>query len=145
VSGGIIQAPNPELEDLPQPDSSLRILAEHGGHSKRDGRYVIGAPAFLGEISLSSESYDLHEKLNLYQAAGVDEYLAVLLESREIRWHRLASGAYEIMPPSPDGVLRLHVFPGLWLDPNSLLGGNLPLLLFHASAGIAVGPNMLHS
>jgi Uma2 family endonuclease len=124
------------LGDLPQPDDSLRILTELGGHSRREGRYYAGAPELIGEVSLSSECYDLHEKLNLYQAAGVDEYLAVLLASREVRWHRLVSGVYEVMPPSPDGVFRSQVFPGLWLHPAALLEGDMPHVLATLQQGL---------
>jgi len=124
------------LEDSPQPDKSLRILTEYGGHSRPQGKYLSGAPEFLSEVSLTSESYDLNEKLNLYQAAGVDEYLAVLLESREIRWRRLVDGVYELMPASADGVLRSQVFPGLWLQPAALLAGDMALVLATLQQGL---------
>jgi hypothetical protein len=67
------------LEDAPQPDADLRILPEYGGQSWGDGPYVAGAPESVAEISLSSASYDLGPKMELYRAAGVQEYLAVLL------------------------------------------------------------------
>src|SRR5205085_413130 len=50
------------LEDSPQPDNSLRILPECGGHSRREGKYIAGSPEFLAEICLSSQDNDLHEK-----------------------------------------------------------------------------------
>jgi len=124
------------LEDSPQPESSLRLLPELGGHSHRDGKYIAGSPEFLAEVSLSSEDYDLHEKLDLYEQAGVDEYLAVLLASREIRWHRLVDGAYQLIPPDTDGVLRSYVFPGLWLHPQALLSGDMALVLATLQKGL---------
>jgi Uma2 family endonuclease len=117
------------LEDSPQPDESLRILAEYGGHSRVVGKYASGAPELAGEICLSSKDYDLHEKLELYQSAKVDEYLVVLVETRKVLWHRLVDGLYQLMLPSADGVLRSVVFPGLWLDPNALLANDMARVL----------------
>ena len=53
--------------------------------------------------------------------SGVEEYVAVLVETGEVRWHRLAAGNFELLPAAPDGTLRSVVFPGLWLDPSALL------------------------
>jgi len=112
------------LEDTPQPDWNLRILPEYGGSSSVQGRYLRGIPELLVEISRSSASYDLHVKLDLYQAAKIPEYLAVLLVEREIRWHILVNGEYQLLTPDADGVLRSRIFPGLWLDGQALLAGN---------------------
>jgi Uma2 family endonuclease len=124
------------LQDSPQPESTLRILPEFGGHSRAAGKYTAGSPEFLTEVCLSSEDYDLHEKLDLYEQAGVDEYLAVLLASREIRWHRLVEAAYQLIPPDADGILRSKVFPGLWLHPQALLGGDMALVLATLQKGL---------
>ncbi len=88
------------------------------------------------EISLSSKNYDLREKLELYQAAGVDEYLAVLLKEREVRWHRLVKGVYKVMRPAADGILRFKVFPGLWLNPTALLDGDNAMVLATLHEGL---------
>src|SRR5262245_450770 len=56
----------------PQPDACLRISPEFGGQSRTDADgYVVGSPEFVGEISASSASYDLHDKLGAYQRNGV--------------------------------------------------------------------------
>jgi Uma2 family endonuclease len=117
------------LEDAPQPDDSLRKLTEFGGHSHLEGKLFAGAPELAGEVSLSSKDHDLHEKLELYQAAQVDEYLVVLVESKQILWHRLVKGVYERLLPSADGILRSQVFPGLWLDPAAMLTNNMAKVL----------------
>lgn len=109
------------LEDTPQPDLHLRILPQFGGSSWDEDGYLGGVPELLAEVCLSSSAYDLHAKYDLYEAAQVPEYLAVLPYEREIRWHRLRDGKYELQPPDADGVWRSHVFPGLWLDGESLL------------------------
>ena len=89
------------------------------------GHYSAGAPELAAEVSLSSTAYDLHQKLELYQAAGVKEYLAVLLREQKVRWHRLVGNAYQLLPASKDGVIRSVVFPGLWLHAKALLAGDM--------------------
>jgi len=115
--------------NAPQPEAALRISPEFGGQSRNKGKYAAGAPEFLAEVCISTVSYDLHQKLKVYQKAGVQEYLAILMQEQEVRWHRLVDGAFQIMPHSADGIYRSHVFPGLWLDAAALLGGNLARVL----------------
>jgi Uma2 family endonuclease len=124
------------LEDTPQPDLNLRIRPEYGGSSWVEGRYLQGAPELLTEICRSSASYDLHVKLDLYQAAKIPEYLAILLFEQEVRWHVLVNGQYQLLPPDPDGLWRSRVFPGLWLDGNSLLAGNMQRVLARLQEGL---------
>ncbi len=112
-------------EDSPQPDVYLRLLPEYGGQSATAGPYPQGAPEFLAEICLSSAAHDLREKFDLYQEAGVREYLAFLVREKEIRWHRLVNGVFQVAAPDADGVLRSGVFPGLWLDVAALLAGDM--------------------
>lgn len=116
-------------EDSPQPDTSLRILPEYGGQSRVQGRYASGAPEFLAEVCLSSTAYDLNQKLALYEEAGVQEYLAVLMREREVRWHRRSGDRFEGVPAPADGVYRSAAFPGLWLDAPALLAGDLARVL----------------
>lgn len=123
-------------DDAPQPDASLRILPEFGGQSRTRGRYAAGAPEFLAEICLSNTAYDLHQKLEVYQEAGVQEYLAVLMREGEVRWHRLVDGRFEVVPQPPDGVYRSAVFPGLWLDAPALLAGDLARVLAVLQQGL---------
>lgn len=124
-------------EETPQPDISLRILPEYGGQSRVEGKYPAGSPEFLTEVCLSSTSYDLHQKLEVYEESGVQEYLAVLLKEREIRWHRLGDGNFEVVQPPPDGVYRSTVFPGLWLDAPALLAEDLARVLATLQQGLA--------
>jgi Uma2 family endonuclease len=124
------------LEDTPQPDLNLRVLPDHGGRSWVENNYLHGVPELLAEVCRSSAAYDLHVKLDLYQAAQVPEYLAILLYEREIRWHLLTGGAYQLMPPDPDGIWRSRIFPGLWLDGNALLAGDMPQVLAVLQQGL---------
>jgi Uma2 family endonuclease len=123
-------------DDSPQPDTSLRVLPEYGGQSRSEGAYAAGAPEFLAEVCVSSTSYDLHQKLEVYQEAGVREYLAVLMREREVRWHRLVGDHFEVVPPPADGVYRSAAFPGLWLDAAALLAGDLARVLAVLNDGL---------
>jgi Uma2 family endonuclease len=123
-------------DDAPQPDKSLRILPEYGGQSRREGGYAAGAPEFLAETCISGTAYDLHQKLELYEAAGVQEYLAVLMQEQQVRWHRRINARFEIVATPADGVYRSAVFPGLWLDAGALLAGDLARVLAALGAGI---------
>jgi Uma2 family endonuclease len=116
-------------KDAPQPDSSLRILTEYGGQSSIQGKYLKGAAELNAEVCASSASYDLHQKFDLYQRAGVQEYLAVLLEESEVRWFRLGPNGFDRLLPGSDGIFRSIVFPGLWLDPKALFAGDRVRLL----------------
>ena len=124
------------LEDIPQPDQNLRILPEYGGASWVEGAYLHGAPELLVEVCRSSASYDLHQKLELYEQAGVHEYLAVLLFEKEIRWHVLDERKYRLLPAPADGVWRSQVFPGLWLDGQALWQGNMAQVFAKLQEGL---------
>jgi Uma2 family endonuclease len=123
-------------EDTPQPGVNLRILPEYGGKSFVRKNYLEGIPELLAEICRSSATYDLNVKLELYQAAKVPEYLTILLYEREVRWHILEGANYRILTPDADSLLRSQVFPGLWLDVNSLLAGNTHQVLVRLQEGL---------
>jgi hypothetical protein len=122
-------------DDSPQPDDYLRVLPDHGGQSHNEGKYVGGAAELLVEVCVSSASYDLHQKLDLYEKAGVPEYLAILMEEQEIRWHRLGKKGYQLLRPS-DGIWKSRIFPGLWLDGKALLANDSAKVLATLQKGL---------
>ena len=124
------------LDDAPQPDVHLRIATD-AGSSWIEEDFFHGAPEFAAETCKTSTSYDLHQKKDLYAAAGVKEYLAVLLEKGEVRWHRLVGDTYQLTPCPPGGVIRSVVFPGLWLNVAALLANDLRALLETLEKGLA--------
>jgi hypothetical protein len=124
------------LKDTAQPDNYLRILPEYGGSSWIEDKYLGGRPELLAEISLSSASYDLHAKLTLYEAAGIPEYLVLLLFEQEVRWHVLVDEQYQVLSPDRQGLLRSRIFPGLWLDSKALLERNLQQVLARLQKGL---------
>ena len=75
-----------DWENEPQPDAFLRIAPECGGHSRVDDEYIAGPPELIAEISVSSVSYDLHDKLRAYQRNGVCEYLVWRVWDSAIDW-----------------------------------------------------------
>jgi Uma2 family endonuclease len=117
------------LGDAPQPDACLRIIEECGGKSHLEGKYVAGAPELVAEVCYSSTDYDLHQKMELYHRAGVDEYVAVLLGEQEIRWRCWGENGYVVVPVPADGIMRSRVFPGLWLNVPAMLQGDMARVL----------------
>jgi Uma2 family endonuclease len=124
------------LEDAPQPDLSLLILPEYGGSSGTEGPYFHGPLELVVEVAATSASNDLHDKYDLYQSVAVQEYLVVLLFEEEIRWHGLVDVGYRAFSRDADGLWRSRVFPGLWLDGQALLAGNLRQVLDRLQDGL---------
>jgi Uma2 family endonuclease len=119
-----------DLDNEPQPDAYLIIDPEKGGQSQiSSDDYIEGAPELVGEVASSSVSYVLNVKLKVYRRSGVLEYVVWRVLDKQIDWFVLRDGLYEPMPAGTDGILRSTVFPGLWLDPRALLGGDLSRLL----------------
>src|SRR6266852_8574950 len=78
----------------PQPDVALRILPEYGGQSREERGLCVGAPELAVEIAGSSAPLDLGKKRDLYRAAGVREYIVVLIEEGLGLWLRMDDGLY---------------------------------------------------
>jgi len=125
------------LGDAPQPDVCLRIEENCGGHSRVQDNFLHGAPELVVEVCLSSAAYDLHEKKDLYEQAGVGELVALLLHEQEVRWYRLEAGRYALLKPTTKGVFHSVVFPGLWLNVPALLKGDVLALRATLERGLA--------
>ena len=124
----------------PQPDVHLRLAPEAGGRARVDeDGYVSGPVELACEVCASSASYDLHVKKALYERAGIREYLALAVRTREVFWFALEDGEYRELRCPKDGVVRSRVFPGLWLDTRALLANDLPRVLATLAQGIASG------
>jgi Uma2 family endonuclease len=111
----------------PQPDELL-LLPQHAGGSAmidEDG-HVSGPPDLICEVAASSKRTDLGPKKKAYCRFGVREYLVWRVNDHEIDWFELHKGKYKSMPKRDDGLLCSKVFPGLWLDVNALIAGDLP-------------------
>jgi len=125
-------------DNEPQPDALLRLEPALGGQS-RIGKddYVEGPPELIVEIAASSAAYDLHSKRRVYQRCGVQEYLVVQMYEQWVDWFVLRDGVYEPLEADEAGILRSKTFPGLWLDAEALLTGDLAAVLAVLGEGMA--------
>ena len=114
-----------DLDNEPQPDLMLRIVASCGASRVDGAGYLQGPPELVVEIAASSVSYDLHQKLHVYRRNGVQEYLVLRAADTAVDWFALRGGVYERLTGDAAGLLRSEVFPGLWLDVAALLQGDL--------------------
>ncbi|MBK8977358.1 MAG: Uma2 family endonuclease, partial [Planctomycetes bacterium] len=85
---------------------------------------LVGPPELVAEIAASSASYDLHEKLRLYERYGVREYLVWRTLDAAVDWFLLRDGRYQRLAPDGHGVLSSEVCPGLCLCVTALLAGD---------------------
>lgn len=127
-----------DLDNVVQPDALLRLEPTAGGRSRvSPDDYLEGAPELIAEVATSSAAYDLYDKLRVYRRNRVQEYLVwQVLEERLDWWHWVA-GEYVPIPVEADGLMRSRVFPGLWLDPQAMLSGNLQTVLARLQEGLA--------
>ena len=125
-----------DLDNEPQPDVLLRIVEACGGasHTTEDD-YLAGAPELACEVAASTASYDLHEKKRAYRRCGVQEYLVWRVQDERLDWFALDEGAYRTLEPGESGLLESRVFPGLRLDGEALLDGDLARVLDVAREG----------
>jgi Uma2 family endonuclease len=126
-----------DIENEPQPDAMLYVEPIFGGQARiSEDDYIEGAPEFVAEVSSSSASFDLHTKLSVYRRCGVKEYVVWRVLDRAIDWFVLAAGEFLPLEPDADGLLKSRAFPGLWLDAQSLLRGDLARVLTVLQDGI---------
>src|SRR5262249_11452026 len=118
-----------DMKNEPQPDAYLIIRPEYGGQVRLEDGYVVGAPEWVGEVSASTASIDLHGKLAAYQRNGVREYVVWRVFDRAIDWFVSRAGQFERLALDSDGLYCSEVLPGLRLDPAALMNGDLLRLL----------------
>jgi Uma2 family endonuclease len=125
------------MDNEPQPDVALIKTEQLGGQVRiSPDDYLEGAPELGVEIAGSSRSYDLHQKKGAYRRNGVREFLAWNTEDNQLIWWQLSEGDYREIPVSADGLLKSSVFPGLWLDSQALLRGDMKAVLTTLRGGL---------
>jgi Uma2 family endonuclease len=123
-----------DTDNEPQPDALLRI---EGGRSQIDvDDYIQGAPELIVEIAASTASYDLQEKLQVYRRNGVQEYLVWQVSDRLFDWFYLRDGEYIKLQPDEKNIIKSEVFPGLWLELDSLLNYKLAKVIETVQQGL---------
>lgn len=126
------------MDNEPQPDGMLLIDPAFGGQATiSDDDYVEGPPEWVGEISASSASFDLHTKKTVYRRNGVREYVVWRVLDKQIDWFVLRDGDFVLLQPDAAGILKSEVFPGLWLDPAALIAGDMQRVLAVLQEGLA--------
>ena len=131
-------------ENVPQPDLLLSIPHDVGGRAVlNDDDYLEGAPELVIEIAASSKSIDLNAKLRAYRRNRILEYIVWRTYDREIDWFDWIDGEYVRQEPQCiDGrrVLKSRTFPGLWLDVQAALEGDLATLFAAVDRGVRDSP-----
>jgi Uma2 family endonuclease len=122
-------------DNVPQPDALLWIIG--GQCIITEDEYLEGGPDLVAEIASSSVSYDLHEKLRAYQRNRVREYIVWRVEDKVVDWFVLRQGEYKRLKATTDGILKSHIFSGLWLDPDALVRDDINKVLEVLQEGIA--------
>ena len=125
-----------DLDNEPQPDVLLRIEAPAGGRARVSDGYLEGAPELVAEVSASSASIDLHDKLRAYRRNGVQEYVVWRTRDQRIDCFELADGEYRLLPADDADVVRSRVFPGLRIARRALLAGDLAAALAELQKGL---------
>ena len=87
-----------DLENEPQPDVLLCIDATAGGRARVSDGYLESAPELIAEVSASSASIDLHDKLRAYRRNGVQEY--VVWRTRDQRIDLVRARGRRVPPPA---------------------------------------------
>lgn len=122
----------------PQPDLCLVCT---GGQTRFDDEgYIIGPPEMIVEIAGSSASYDFGEKRDVFEAAGVGEYIVFSpIEGRIAWWWRDGRHFVDLESVEIDGVGAVYQsvrFPGLWLDVKSLRSADSRKLIESLRRGV---------
>ncbi len=119
-----------DLDNVIQPDALLRFTVECGGKSSiNEDDYIEGPPELIAEVTASSAAYDLHDKMQACRRNGVSEYLVWLVRENEFRWHVLVDDQYRLLQPDLQGIISSTVFPGLRLDTQAMLKGEISQVL----------------
>ncbi len=109
-----------------QPDAVLRLDKKHGGKSWINDRdFLEGAPELVVEIASSSTSYDLYDKLEMYEQKGVQEYVVWRVLDKQIDWFGLDNGKYKKFMTDKQGIIESKIFPGLRLNVKAMLKDDL--------------------
>lgn len=120
-----------------EPDGVLLVSPDHGGQCTVDSRdYLHGGPELVVEVSASTVARDYGRKLGVYLRHKVRELLIWRTGEGILDWFVLRGVDYELKQPDPNRTLRSEVFPGLWLDVESVLAGNLTAVLAQLQHGI---------
>jgi len=121
-------------DKAPEPDVSLSILPDYRSRPTSGEHRV---PELIVEIANTSASTDLGIKFDMYQSAGVQEYLVWRTERRLLNWFLLVKQHYVPLEPDVEGIIRSVTFPGLWLDTKAVQNWETSSFLTTLQLGLA--------
>jgi hypothetical protein len=124
-----------DLDNEPQPDLMMLLPEAAGGQTKLVDDYVEGAPELVVEVSASTTSIDLNDKLNAYRRNGVREYIVLRVRDHVLDWFELQGSDYVRREPDEAGLIKSNVFPGLWLDVRAVMNRDAANMLAAVEAG----------
>jgi hypothetical protein len=136
IGGGDNSTLRLDLDNEPQPDVLLYIDPKCGGKIRKEEGYIVGGPELVAEIAASSVSYDLGSKLQVYRRNAVREYVVWRVLDKAIDWFVLRGSQFDRLACN-DGIYRSEIFPGLWLDAEALIRGDLTRVHQILQQGIA--------
>jgi Uma2 family endonuclease len=90
----------------------------------------------VAEVAASSAANDLYDKKRVYRRNGVKEYLVWQIFENKLDWFILENSEYILLEPNNQGILKSHVYPGLWLDVAALLRGEMTQVLAVLQQGL---------
>ncbi|MBW4581370.1 MAG: Uma2 family endonuclease [Tildeniella nuda ZEHNDER 1965/U140] len=126
-----------DIDNEPQPDGVLLISQSSGGQATlSDDSYLEGAAELVVEVAASSAAIDLGDKKRAYRRSGVQEYIVWQVYDQKIDWFQLQDGDYVSLVPDKQGVIHSKVFPGLWLNVEAMLQGDMRSVLAVLQTGI---------
>lgn len=124
--------------DMLQPDAFMTIPQCAGGRTAvSNDDYLEGAPELVVEVTDPSTSYDLHEKKQVYFRNGVNEYIVFRTFEGVLDYFVLRDGQYRHHAAPAEGKFQSLIFPGLWLDTQALIAGDIAGVLAYLQKGIA--------
>lgn len=127
-----------DMDNMPQPDAFMLITSEAGGRTRMsEDDYVEGAPELIVEVAASSSSYDLHEKMQVYRRNGVNEYIVFRTLQKAIDYFVFHGSEYVRHSADANDNFQSICFPGLWLDTQALIAGDIAGVLAYLQKGIA--------
>lgn len=109
----------------PEPDAAF-VRSDRVGEvvTEREG---MGPPDVAVEVvARDSRTRDYHDKLHLYEAAGVREYWLLDPMIGRAEFRRLVDGCYELVPLEENRIFRSEALPGFWIDVDWLFGTRRP-------------------
>lgn len=115
-----------------QPDIAV---IDSGRSSGKPSLFIEEPPRLIVEIASSSRMYDRYEKYDLYERCRVGEYVLCSIEEGRVFWFALGSEGFREIADE-NGLLKSRGFPGLWLNSERLVNGDMEGVFRDLNSGL---------